>query len=798
RKNLLDTRTPNTNGVRITATTPIHIIETSDDKTMLSSSNTYLPGHITLITQPSLARSRNRNSTIIVDDHYSSSRQSSYDNNISRSSPLSVTHSITKKSHESTDSGIDLSLSTSSSQLKLLQETSTQLNNNSTNTDMLRQTRPTNRPLSALSEESEFIQSGRQLIKSRKHHAQSDDEDDQGYDDNIHSDNLYSDRRMSSVDRHLNEVSPVPPVRLRQPLLPPITSSKEQQQQNRSNSFSNTEINIIDKNATSTTKLSKKLKRASDGALLDIITQEETMSPISYGNTKSLEQLNENAVPPVRRLSNRSDENILISLTNNNNKNRTDNRTHLNDKTNRMSNNHSHVKTNNLPVKNETNMATTGQYITNIDHRFHPHAKKPPIILKPFKKKKIAAAIGEPYNRDMAVSRLGLYHPQDCSATDSNTTTPRTITNKMKLHLETSPSPPLKQQEVKLLTQKSQTPLDFQVKTIDQIRAHVNRSVIDRVGTIEKQPQQHRSIQKDQLSKFNKNNTFQQLQPFDTIPGKKLTQNQQGTNVLTTTMINNHVQQQLGTTSSIASKAVAVQPISPCGRTQPVLEQKRSTPSQISSQSHRHTESFFSKHSDIQAYPTTNYTNDHTQHEELKSINNAYHSDLKYDNEEHGHQPYLSINREYWSTSRKNQLTDWETNNVTNIQRSSYDREPSTKQNETIPNTKTSQKEKISQEQKKIYIKDEKKIIEEAFIQQQSQSKIQPLIMPQVYRPQALGYILTQENLKQRTVPDEDDENYDSDDGWSVSSVDVIYVDEQYKKKELTQIPKCYKQIEAT
>ncbi|CAF1000629.1 unnamed protein product [Didymodactylos carnosus] len=603
---------------------------------MLSPPNTYLPGHISLITQPSLARSRNRNSTIIIDDHISSSRRNSSDNNTSCSSPLSITHSVTKKSHESTDSGLDLSFSTSSSQHKLLQETNTQLNNNSNNTDAFRQNRPSIRPLSALSEESEFIQSGRQLLNPRKHRSQSDDEDDQGYDDKYRLENTHSEIRTSSVDRHLNKVSPAPSVRLRQkPFFPPIILTKELQ--SRSSSFSNTEVNAIDK-TTINTKLSKKLKRASDGALLDIVSREEIHSSSSYGNTKSLEQLNESPIPPRRRLSNKSEENSLLSLTNNNKNNRVDNRLLLNDMINELPNNHLLVKPS-LFIKNETNVAATSQFVTNIDHQHPSHVKKP-TVLKPLKKKKIVPAIAEPYNRDTTASRIDIYHHhhQDHPSSASNTTMPRTTTNKIKFLLETPTLPESKQTGFKLNPQKSQTVMDFQEKTMDQRGAHENRSVIDRSDTFEQQqflPKHlYRPIQKEQVLKSNTNNTFQQFLPFNTLTSKKTTPNHQRGS-----------------------------------------DQKRSNG------------------------------------------------------------------------------------------------EMSTGENELISTIKASQKKKALQEQKRMNDRDEEEIIED-FSHQQSHYKT----VPQVYRPQAFGYFITEENLNQLMVYDEEDENYDSDDGWSVSSVDIRVV----------------------
>ncbi|CAF3426014.1 unnamed protein product [Rotaria socialis] len=382
--------------------------------------------HLALITQPVLgARSRSRKKTnIIVEtststkeklDSMTSSRRSSYNDSpplmlpINRIDTSQYQKKINVNSyHESSDSGLDLSLSTNSS--VQFQQYS-------------QQHFPTHRPLSALNEDSS---------------------PDDGYHD---------DHEQVSIDI----------VRLR---CPPAsfgrnrsmedmisnTTREEQQQQYRSSSFSD------ERQQKLPLKDEKKMKRSSDGALLDLVDT----SPESTDSYRRMHSIKHELLYPLNMQQHRS----------------------LNDLTN---------KTSSRAIRNDSNMPAI---INNLPTAQTTVRKPNTSTLKPSRKKTKFNILMEP-SVPLTSSRLTVYDEQintmtATTSSSSNQTTPRSIR-------------PLGQQQ-----QHTKSKATIQLSHYpnqEQIRAHVNRSVIER---------QHAT----NLVAPTRRGVIQQIIPFDASPSK--------------------------------------------------------------------------------------------------------------------------------------------------------------------------------------------------------------------------------------------------------------------------------------
>ncbi|CAF1070982.1 unnamed protein product [Rotaria sordida] len=376
-----------------------------------NGADNFVPSHhLALITQPVLgARSRLRKkpTNIIVEtststkeklDSMTNSRRSSYNDSPPLILPINRidTSQYQKKSnfnsyHESSDSGLDLSLSTNSS-VQFQQYSQQQ-----------QQHIPIHRPLSALNEDSS---------------------PDDGYHDEHQQVSIDVDRlRCPPINFGRN--------RSMEDMISNNTR-EEQQQQHRSSSFSDERQQKLSLHQDT------KVKRSSDGALLDLLD----VSPESYRRTN----INKNELLyPSNTQQHRS----------------------LNDLTNKTS-------SKGLTTRNELNIPT----ITNNLSTTHTITRKPNTsTLKPLRKKTKLNILVEP-SAPLTSSRLTGYDEQintmtGTTSSSSNQTTPRSIRP-----LGQQQNQQQQQHKSKAMTQLGHYP------NREEMRAHVNRSVIERQNPI--------------------------------------------------------------------------------------------------------------------------------------------------------------------------------------------------------------------------------------------------------------------------------------------------------------------------
>ncbi|CAF4841939.1 unnamed protein product [Rotaria sp. Silwood1] len=376
-----------------------------------NGADNFVPSHhLSLITQPILgARSRLRKTTtnIIVDtststkeklDSMTSSRRSSYNDSpplilpINRIDTLQYQKKTNFNSHqESSDSGLDLSLSTNSS-VQFPQYSQQHV--------------PIHRPLSALNEDSS---------------------PDDGYHD---------EHQQESIDVIRFRCPPINFGRNRS-MEDMLSNNTREEQQHRSSSFSD------ERQQKLSLQQEKKMKRSSDGALLDILdTSPESTEPYTRTNTNK----NELLYPP----------NIQQHRS-------------LNDLTNKLS---SKV----LATRNESNIPTINNNLSTT----HTIIRKPNTsTLKPLRKKTKLNMLIEP-SAPLTSSRLTSYDEQinamtGATSSSSNQTTPRSIRPLAQQQQQQQQQQQHQQQhKSKAMTQLAHYPNQ------EQIRAHVNRSVIER------------------------------------------------------------------------------------------------------------------------------------------------------------------------------------------------------------------------------------------------------------------------------------------------------------------------------
>ncbi|CAF4090956.1 unnamed protein product [Rotaria sp. Silwood2] len=388
--------------------------------------------HLALITQPVLgARSRSRKKTtnIIVEtststkeklDSMTSSRRSSYNDSPPLILPINRidTSQYQKKTnlnshHESSDSGLDLSLSTNSS-VQFQQYSQQHI--------------PIHRPLSALNEDSS---------------------PDDGYHD---------EHQQESIDIIRLRCPPINFGRNRS-MEDMISNNTREEQQHRSSSFSD------ERQQKLFLQKDKKMKRSSDGALLDILdTSPESTESYRRTNTTKNELL---YTPNIQQ--HRS----------------------LNDLNN---------KTSSKVIRHESNIPT----IINNLSTTHTIIRKPNTsTLKPLRKKTKLNILIEP-SIPLTSSRLTGYDEQinamtGTTSSSSNQTTPRSI---RPLGLQQQQQQQQQQQhKSKAITQLAH------YSNQEQMRAHVNRSVIERQHPVN-------------LVKPVRPGVIQQRIPFDASPSK--------------------------------------------------------------------------------------------------------------------------------------------------------------------------------------------------------------------------------------------------------------------------------------